>query len=76
MEIKKCIEIKRLYNKHFPDNNLQDLDILVQEVTMRTVTGFFIRDNKEGKESGKKRNKTDKIGLIIGNLVILERETR
>lgn len=42
MEIKKCIEVKRTYNKHsLLTNNLQDLDILIHEMTMKTVTGFF-----------------------------------
>lgn len=56
MEFKYCIEAKRGYMKNtLLTNNLQDLDRVVQEMTIRNVTSFFISDNKEGRESNKRK---------------------
>ena len=56
MEFKYCTEVRRGYMKNtLLTNNLYYLDTVVQEMTIRNVTSFFITDNKEGKESNKRK---------------------
>lgn len=58
MEFKYCSEVRRGYTKiTLLTNNLQDLGMVIQEMTMRNATGFFIKDNKEGEESNKRKEK-------------------